>query len=266
MIQSLYSAASGLVSQQKNIDVIANNVSNMETTGYKKTRFDFQDALYAAFRAPYPASNGAEKNLQRGNGTIEYQTARVLTQGPLLTTGRILDFAIEGQGFFAVENPNPDEDSEVDNSTLYTRSGNFYLSPEEEGNFLTDSHGRYILDTEGNRINIPDASTLSVSSDGTLKYITADGNTENIASLMIVYFTNPAGLANAGQDAYMETINCGERVETEYAIVQNSLEGSNVDYAEEVTRLIRAQRAYQMAAQCVSTADQMMGLANSIRT
>ncbi|MDR0249153.1 MAG: flagellar hook-basal body protein [Oscillospiraceae bacterium] len=278
MLQCLYNAASGLSSQQKNVDVIANNVANVGTDGYKKTRLDFQDCLYRQLRAPHPASNGPEKNLRGGTGAIEYQTARILLQGPLAATGRLLDFAIDGKGFFVLENPHADDpaygeyDDDVDRSVLYTRAGSFFVSPEgdedEQSYYLVDSLGRYLLDEDGQRIALTDGVVPQCSTDGVLTYYDEYGEATVLARLQIAYFTNPGGLANAGGGAYIATENCGEAAEpgtyVSY-VLQGYTESSNVDLSEELTRLIRSQRVYQLASRCVSTADQMMGLANSIR-
>ncbi|MDR1736330.1 MAG: flagellar hook-basal body protein [Oscillospiraceae bacterium] len=270
MIQTLYNGASGLTGQQKNIDVIANNVANVNNDGFKKERFDFQDALYMRMRAPHPASNGPEKNLMRGSGTIEYQTASVLIQGALRETDRVLDFALDGPGFFAVEPPfeNEDYEGEADISIHLIRNGNFHLSVEEEGTFLVDSHGRYLLSEDGERIVLPPEmppEELVCDSEGYLYYFDAEGNQIDLVRLQIVDFVNPGGLEDIGNGAYIQTENSGEMVESGAAVLQRRLEASNVDYSEEVTRLIRAQRAFQMASRVVTTADQMMGIANSIR-
>lgn len=271
MIQTLYTGASGLTGQQKNIDVISNNVANLNTDGYIKSRFDFQDCLYLRMRAPKPASNEPEKNLQRGAGAIEYQTARVFLQGPLKETGRVLDFALEGRGFFAVENPFIDEyyEGEADQSILLVRNGNFHVSPEGENTYLVDAQSRYVLNEAGERIIVPngiDPERISCSAEGRLTYTPpTGGETVEIAQLMILDFVNPGGLEDVGNGAFVQTDNSGEILEAGATVLQRKLEASNVDYADEVSRLIRAQRAYQMASRVITTADQMMGIANSIR-
>jgi flagellar basal-body rod protein FlgG len=267
MLQALYTGASGLTGQQKNIDVIANNVSNLNTGGYKASRFDFQDCLY--LRMLSPTDNSPEKNLQRGAGAIEYQTARIFHQGALSVTGRTLDFALEGQGFFIVENPNPLEENMGLDEVLYTRDGSFYISPEAEGEtggFLVDSAGRYILDADRNRIYIPDPSRLSVGEDGSLSHLSELGEVIEIGVLGVTDFVNRMGLADTGNNLFMATDNSGEELEElSVKVLGGSLESSNVNYSGEVTRLIRAQRAYQLASRVITTADQMMGLANTIR-
>lgn len=270
MIQTLYTGASGLTGQQKNIDVIANNVSNINTDGFVRSRFDFQDALYMRMRAPKPASNGPEKNLMRGSGAIEYQTALILQQGPLRETGRALDFALEGRGFFVVENPFIDEDYEgdADQSILMIRDGNFHISVEDDVAYLVDLSGRYILDEDGERIMIPEGvpiENIACSSEGLLSWTPPGGETVLIAQLMMVDFVNPGGLEKTGRGGFIQTDNSGDLIDAKASVRHRTLEASNVDYAEEVTRLIRAQRAYQMASRVVTTADQMMGIANNIR-
>jgi flagellar basal-body rod protein FlgG len=282
MIQTLYTGATGLTGQQRNIDVIANNVSNINTDGFVRSRFDFQDALYLRMRVPKPRSqpsltDGPERNLMRGAGAIDYQTARIFQQGPLKETGRVLDFALDGRGFFVVENPFIDElyEGDVDQSILMLRDGSFHLSVEEEGEaFLVDGRGRYVLNLEGERIMIPEGISverIACSAEGLLTYTPAGGETVEIAQLMLLDFVNPGGLESVGGNAFMQTDNSGEILEepgvigSGTVVRQRVLEGSNVDYAEEVTRLIRAQRVYQLASRVVTTADQMMGIANSIR-
>ncbi len=266
MIQSLYTGASGLTGQQKNIDVISNNVANVNTDGFKASRFDFQDCLY--LRMQSPTDNSPQKNLQRGAGAIEYQVAKLFLQGAVRETGRTLDFALEGNGFFMVENPNPLEENEGMDEMLYTRSGNFYISPEEgsgEGGYLVDASGRYILSADGDRIFINNPEALSVSQEGFLTETSSQGEVTEIARLGLMDFTNRQGLAAVGDNLYMTTANSGEEAEAAATVRGSGLESSNVDYAEEVTRLIRAQRAYQLAARCVTTADQMMQQVNNIR-
>lgn len=266
MIQALYTGATGLSGQQKNIDVISSNVANINTDGFKATRFDFQDCLYR--RMLSPTDNSPEKNLQRGAGAIEYQTARMFMQGPLRDTGRTLDFSIEGNGFFMVENPNPLEDLEGADEILYTRAGNFYISPETEddtGGYLVDASGRFVLDAGGERIYITDPASLSVTQDGMLSEAGEGGLPEEIAQLGITDFSNRMGLAAFGDNLYMVTENSGQELAVTATIRSGSLESSNVNYTEEVTRLIRAQRAYQLATRCISVADQMMQQVNNIR-
>lgn len=242
-------------SQQYNIDVIADNVANVSTTGYKRARADFKDALYNRMRNP--VDNGLEMNLQHGTGSIPLQTNRIFFQGITQETGRALDFMIEGRGFFTIQGD--------DGTPLYSRDGTFYLDAEGS---LVDAQGRFVLDGDGNQITFTTSpETMTVSPEGYLMFTGENG--ENIDSgirLGIVDFLNPAGLLSMGSNYFTETDNSGaaEPMDTPN-VINGALEGSNVDYALEATRLMRAQRAYQLASRAITTADQMAGLANSIR-
>jgi flagellar basal-body rod protein FlgG len=264
MFQPLHTGRLGLTGQQRNVDVIGNNIANINVTGYKKNRQDFQDNLYT--RMFNKADMGPHMNLQRGLGMRTYQTARILEQGELHSTGRSLDFALESSGFFMIENPNPTDEYGLDN-ILFTRNGTFYLSGEGDEAFLVDAYGRYVLNHDGGRISIPNPNELHADTNGRLFMINELGEDITIDYLGFADFVNPGGLMAAGEGAFMQTINSGDYIEDLAVLVrQGFVEGSNVDFAEEMTRMIRAQRAYQMAARAVSTADQMMQVANAIRS
>jgi flagellar basal-body rod protein FlgG len=259
MIQSFYTAASGLHSQQLNIDTIANNVANVATTGYKYQRLDFKDALYTRMRNP--VDNGEHMNLQLGTGALPLQINRIFMQGIALDTGRPLDFMIQGRGFFTVQG----FDEEGDVFPLYTRDGKFFLTPEAE---LVDAAGRFVLDSNGEMIIIEgNPARMTVSEDGFFAFEDEYGDIiPTDIRLGIFDFINPNGLLAVGDNLFMETENSGEAEEMEIPHVRNStLEGSNVDLGHETTRLIRAQRAYQFASRALSVADQMAGIANTIR-
>lgn len=258
MIQSLYTGMHGMLSQQQNIDTIANNVANINTNGFKYSRVEFRDALYA--RMLSPTDNSPEVNLQRGTGALVYQTVRDMAQGARLETGGPLDFFLEGQGFF--------EARDAAGNLFYTRNGSFFLSAETDGNFLVDGQGNFILDDAGARIEIPGlVADLSVSGDGTLLSRNADGSFTTVARFGLYAFDNPAGLLDVGSGRYISSENSGAaRPAADVTVHQGALEASNVDYAQEMVRLIRAQRAYQLASRCITTADQMAQVCNSIRT
>ncbi|MCL2083865.1 MAG: flagellar hook-basal body protein [Oscillospiraceae bacterium] len=258
MVQSFFTGANGLRSQQLSIDVIANNVANIDTFGFKQSRADFKDALYG--RMVNPVDNGRHMNLQHGAGVVPMQSNRIFHQGAVIATDRSLDFMIEGDGFFWAE--------DLDGEPLYTRSGAFGLSEEDDLAFLVTSDGHYVLDENGDRITIAgDLDLLSTAPDGSLFTLGDDGEYEWTGVRLGVFtFINPAGLEAAGGNFFRESENSGP-AEPALAprVVNRALEGSNVDYAQEISRLIRAQRAFQLASRCVNTADQMAGLANSIR-
>ncbi len=251
-MRAIYTAASGLKAQQTRTDVIASNISNVNTVGYKTKRADFKDMLYTAMDSPVGDSQG--RNLRTGSGVLPGLISADFADGPLTETGVPLDFAICGGGFFTVEGP----EAEV----LYTRSGSFEISQEEQTSYLTTSQGYYVLDTGGNRIELPrELAGLYATPDGTL--ITPEGQA---AVLGIAEFTNPAGLASVGQGCFAATDSSGAASPAERPdVVQGSLECSNVDLAQEMTLLIRSQRAYSLASRALQTADQMEGLANNIR-
>lgn len=251
-MQAIFSAASGLKNQQTRIDTIASNISNTNTVGYKSTRVDFKDALYALM--DNPVGNSEETNLLAGCGVLTGATTADFTAGKLMPTGILLDFAISGEGFFTVENSAGERQ--------YTRNGNFLLSDEGNNNYLVTAQGYHVLDTAGNRIVLPeDISNLSVTGSGVLGV----GNTD-IAGLGIVNFSNPDGLMPTGDSCLSATENSGEPVTAgDPQVQQGSLEGSNVDLAQELTLLIRAQRAYSLSSKALKTADDMDALANTMR-
>jgi len=250
-MQSIYTAASGLSSQQTRLDIIASNIANSDTAGYKSTRADFKDALYSLMDDPVGNSEAA--NLLRGSGVVLSATNTDFTDGTISKTGESLDFAINGSGFFSVENEN--------GQTLYTRNGNFSVSSEGNNRYLVTAQGYYVLDANGNKISLPDENTeISVSDGGALS--TPDGI---FARLGIATFTNPNGLSAAGDTCFSATDTSGKPTAFNGAsVVQGSLEKSNVDLAEEMTLLIRSQRAYSLASRALQTADEMEGLANNM--
>ena len=253
MIQSLYTGASAMTSQMRNIDSIANNIANISTTGFKKSRVDFKDALYG--RMISPVDNSAARNLERGVGVGVMQTMRVFSQGSLDQTGGSLDFAVEGEGFFTLQTPNGD--------TVYERGGSFHVSVEAEGNYLVNSAGYYALDNNGQRVRLEGSDgDVMVQENGEIAFRNSPARTQ----LGIVTFSNPAGLEGVGQSMYRVSENSGEAVAADkFRIHQGYIEASNVDLGEEMARMVRAQRAYQFASRCISTADQMAQLANTLR-
>ena len=258
MIQSLYTAANTLSTMQSGIDTIAHNIANMEATGYKRVRMDFKEALYA--RMASPADNSPAMNLQRGAGALVGQTLRIFNQGPMQSTERLLDLYLEGGGFLTVAMP--------DGTQSYTRNGALYVSLSGQEAYLTDAHGYYILDENGQRIAVDGhPESLVIGEDGTLSWVAeGDGESWPFARLGLVMFDNPSGLQATQDGFFVPTANSGAaRGDTGTAVRQGYLEGSNVDLAEETTRLIRTQRAFQLASRAINTADQMMQLANTIR-
>jgi len=251
-------AASGLRNQQLRIDTIANNVSNANSHGYKNSRLDFKDSLYKTGITPGPARS-KDENQQKGHGVMLTAVTRDFKPGNLERTERQLDFAIEGEGFFSLENPS--------GGVSYTRNGVFNLSAEAGGTFLVNGQGLYVLDENGERINIPAGTTaIEVDVDGTLRFNSHDVVLDT-ARLGIFTFRNLKGLEAAGNANFIPSPAAGELIQANDTVTvrQGILEQSNVNLAEEMTRVIRTQRAFQLASRALTTADEMQGVANNMR-
>jgi flagellar basal-body rod protein FlgG len=252
-------AASGLRHQQLRIDTIAHNVSNTNTHGYKNARLDFKDSLYVAGITPGPARS-LEESQQKGHGLLVAGITRDFKPGHLERTERELDFAIEGEGFFSVSALNGD--------VVYTRGGSFHRSVEANGTFLVDGHGLYVLNENGGRVQIPpETSKFETNVDGTIFFIDMNDNILGTERLGIFTFRNIKGLEAVGNGTFAPTPAAGERfqVNDNVTVRQRVLEGSNTNLSEEMTRLIRTQRAFQLASRALTTADEMQGIANNMR-
>ncbi|MBU1262023.1 flagellar basal-body rod protein FlgG [bacterium] len=262
MIRSLWSGATGMSAQQFHLDVIANNLANVNTAGYKRDRAEFEDLLYATLRLPgTPIGGGGSvpTGVQVGHGTKITGTQKIHTPGSLGETQNPYDLAIEGQGFFQVLLP----DGEVG----YTRAGSF--SKDADGK-ITNPNG-YILQPE---IVVPeDVTEISVTEDGAV-FATLSGNvksTEELGKIELARFTNPAGLSAIGKNVLKETAASGEpKTGTPGAegfgrIAQRFLEMSNVNVVEEMVNMIVVQRAYEFNAKVIQTADAILGAANTIK-
>lgn len=267
MLVSNFTARSGLIAQQQRLDVIANNIANINTVGFKQQRAEFKEMLYQTqSRVEQPQD---EVNMQKGHGVLLSATSRSFVQGAMQMTGLSLDFALEGDGFFTVEDAN--------GNIRYTRDGSFSISMEEDGNYLVTGAGYYVLDTEGERISIQDVneSEVSVSQDGTITIVkntpatdTEPAKQERIEAgkFGIVKFINRSGLDAVSTNLYAETTNSGEPEEdTETTVLQGYSEMSNVDLPTQMVQMIRAQRALSLASRALTTADEMDGKAIQIR-
>lgn len=254
MIQSIHTAAAGMRGYQTQLDVVANNISNIQTYGYKKDTVSFKDALYSEV---VDASNGnSAENLLKGSGVIVNAVAKVNTQGSMISTDNPLDAMLTNtEAYFAVELPN--------GTNAYTKDGSFAISSENGTGYLTTGSGYYVLDENGSRISFDfSPSNLSIDSDGGLH----NGDGEVFATLSTVGFTNEAGLDAIGTNLFVETEASGAAQNIEKpGVEQYRIEGSNVDLAEEVTNMIKAQRAYQMVSRVLTTADKMEEVANNLR-
>jgi len=251
-------AASGLRNQQMRIDSISNNIANTNTHGYKNGRLDFKDSLYTNGITPGPARN-PDENQQKGHGLMSNAITRDFKPGILERTERDLDFAIEGEGFFAFSNPS--------GGVFYGRNGVFHRSVEPGGTFLVNGQGLYVLDVNENRIEIPfGTSTISSNVDGTLRFLDGNNNPLGEATIGMFTFRNLKGLAASGNSMFSETDASGARRPAEKVTLrQGVLEASNVILGDEMTRIIRTQRAFQLASRALTTADEMQGIANNMR-
>lgn len=259
MLRSMYSGISGLRNFQTKLDVIGNNISNVNTYGFKKGRTIFKDTFsqtVAGATGPGDARGGVNAR-QIGLGS---QIAAIDTMhggGSTQFTGNTLDLAIEGDGFFQVK----DGDSGSD-ELFYTRAGNFYLDSEGD---LVDIDGRYVQIVGGGKINIPkEASSMSIGADGTVSFVDDTGTLDSTQKIEIAIFSNPGGLEKVGGNLYRESQNSGvpgvgSPQDQGYGqLVSGTLEMSNVDLAEEFTEMIVAQRGFQANTRIITTSDEIL--------
>lgn len=261
MIRSLWTAATGMAAQQLNIDVISNNLANVNTPGFKRSRIDFQDLLYQTLRpAGITEAQGAQvpTGIEVGLGTRPAAITKIFSQGDFQRTENALDLVIEGDGFFQILLP--------DGTTAYTRDGTFKL--DAQGRMVT-SDG-FPLDPE---IAIPpEATSVSVGSDGTVSVILpAQAMPQELGQIQIAKFLNPAGLTNSGRNLLMPTAASGDPIIDTPGLnglgtlAHGFVELSNVKVVEEMVNMIVAQRAYEINSKAIQTADEMLNIANNLR-
>ena len=259
MLRALYSSAAGMNSQQTNLDVIANNLANVNTTGFKKSKAEFQDLLYQTVRAPgadQGAGNQLPTGIQIGHGSRLVATSKIFTTGELTQTGERLDVAIQGDGFFEVQMP--------DGSKAFTRDG--ALKTASDGR-ITTSDGMVV---QGGFQPIPPGTT-SISIAPTGEVTTSGANGSQSFRVQLVRFANPSGLESIGRNLYRETsasgtAETGNPGESGFGDLQQGfLEMSNVKVVEEMVNLIVAQRAYEVNSKAVQAADEMMQISNNLR-
>lgn len=257
MLRALHTAASGMVAQETHIDVIAHNMANVSTTGFRRLRAEFQDLLYTTVRAPggrTGSGNAVPTGLEIGGGARVAATELTTVPGAMATTGNPLDFAIEGNGFFGIRRP--------DGETVYTRAGNFSLDADGR---LTTSDGLPV-DPE---IMIPQGATsIGVTADGTVSVtMPGSGATQEIGRIQLTTFTNPGGLLPMGRNLYRATTASGPALvaapgeEGLGTVAQGMLEGSNVEVVTEMIDLIASQRAYETNHRVIQAADEMLRVA-----
>jgi len=252
MIRAFYSAASGMRAQQQSIDVCSNNIANLGTVGFKKSAASFSDNIYDV----YMDAEDGETGIRIGNGSRVDSVLRDFRQGNIYDTGNPLDLAIVGDGFFVVDNGMGER--------YYTRDGSFRLSVEPQGVYMVTASGDYLLDDNGNRILLTAADVESLEIDST-GLIRGQGTAD--VRIGLVTFPNPGGLEAVGGNLYRQTIASGQTLEQgAVSIKQYSLESSNADLIEEITNMLKAQRAFQLSSRVVQAADEMEGTANNMRT
>ncbi|UCD57127.1 MAG: flagellar basal-body rod protein FlgG [Candidatus Hydrogenedentota bacterium] len=260
MQRSLFTGATGMTAQQLNLDVLANNLANVNTTAFKRSRVDFQDLLYQTLRAPGAVSaQGLEipSGIQLGHGVGVASVTKLFLQGSFAQTGNSLDIAIEGDGFFQITLP----DGEIG----YTRDGSFKLNRD---GIIVTADG-FSLEPE---MTIPeDAIVITVGSDGTVSVTLSDSTTDELGQIELARFINPAGLLSQGRNLFRESEASGDPIlsipgeEGAGTLRQGFLESSNVSVVDEIVQLIITQRAFEVNSSVIRTSDEMLQTANNMR-
>lgn len=261
MIRSLYTAATGMLAQDLNVSVIANNLANVNTSGFKRSRADFQDLLYQNLRLVGTLSDNGNQvptGIQLGLGVKPAAIQKIFIQGDFAQTQNPLDMAIEGNGFFQV--------TQADGTLAYTRSGSFKI--DNTGQIVT-SDG-LLLDPA---ITIPvDTLVIGIDTQGTVSVTQPETTTPTVlGTIQLATFQNPAGLQAIGSNLFEETDASGPAtvgnpgIDDRGNIQQGFLELSNVSVVEEMVNLITAQRAYEVNSRTVQTADEMLQIANTLK-
>ena len=261
MLRAFASSATGMAAQQLVLDNTANNLANLNTTGFKRSVVQFQDLLYSTLRQPGSLSAQNQMvptGVQIGNGVRVSGTNRLFTTGTITQTGSHLNMAIQGDGFFQITNPI--------GGFLYTRDGTFSLN---SNNQLVTSDGYLVNPT----LSFPaDTTSVSVGNDGTVSATTASSPTTStqVGKLNLTRFTNSAGLSPQGQNLFQETPASGTAQtvppgQNGAGLIQGgALEQSNVDVVQEMVNLIQAQRAYEFSTKAVQAADEMLSASNNL--
>jgi flagellar basal-body rod protein FlgG len=261
MIRALWTAASGMQSQQLNIDVTANNLANVNTAGFKKSRADFQDLIYQSLKTPGSPSTNATQipaGIQIGLGVKPASVTKIFTAGNISQSGNELDLAIEGEGFFQIQQP--------DGTTAYSRAGSF--KKDSTGRVVT-ADGYPLLP----EVVIPSTATrLTIGNDGTVSALQAGQNTPTtVGNIQLATFSNPSGLNATGKNLFLPTDASGAATtgtpgQTGIGTLsQGYIEMSNVSVMEEMVNMIVGQRAYESNSKAVQTADDMLQTANNLK-
>ena len=257
-MRSLWTAATGMSAQQTNMDIIANNLANASTTGFKKSRGNFQDLMYQTISSPGADTSNNTKiptGIQLGMGTKTVSVEKVFTQGNFSETGNNLDLAIEGKGFFKILRGAQE---------VYSRAGSMKI--DQDGS---------VCDGEGNKlqpqVTIPKtAVTINVDPGGTVTALDGQGKAVATVNLRIYDFPNPSGLISAGHNYFLPSASSGEVIEgtpgtEEFGnVLQGYLESPNINVVEEMVNMILSQRAYEANSKIIKTADEMLHMANNV--
>lgn len=261
MIRALWTSATGMIAQQVNLDVVANNMANVNTAGFKRDRADFQDLMYQSLRLQGVTTedgNQIPTGINIGHGAILAAVQKLFSQGNYQQTENQLDIAIEGNGFLQVTLPSGD--------TAYTRSGS--LKSDSQGRVVTDDG--YLITPN---LTIPQNTTnISIETDGTVS-VTVQGQQapQQIGTIELATFANQAGLKAMGKNLFLETDASGTPVTGKPGengvgtVLQGYLEGSNVNVVQEMVNMIVGQRAYEANSKSIQAADEMLRLANNLK-
>jgi flagellar basal-body rod protein FlgG len=261
-MKALYIASTGMAAQERNVEVISNNIANMRTSGFKRQRVEFQDLLYQSYRRAggTTSDQGTQVpvGIEVGSGVKVAATPRIMSQGSVTQTEKELDIAVRGEGFFMIQLP--------DGRTGYTRDGSF----ERDNTGLLVNVDGYQVEPG---ITIPeDANSLSISADGTVQaFIGTDTAPTQLGQLQLARFVNKAGLESVGDNNFVETASSGSpQIGTPNTdgmgnVLQGYLEAANVNPVTEIADLIAAQRAYEMNARVISGADEMLQATSQMR-
>ncbi len=277
MLRSLWTAATGMRAQQTNVDTIANNLANVNTTGYKTEVNEFKSLLYQTIQTKTTTANGDQKPIpaQVGLGVRNASITSIFTDGALLASESDSAFGLSGRGFFSVRGE--------DGNVYYTRSGNFNWAINERGGIvLTNSDGLPVLDTNGNAISFGNeyiSSRITVTGDGTFCYPDEANNPQPILNAQgnqirfgLFQFNNPAGLEKEDSGLFSVSAASGQALNEATTqgierskVSQGYLEGSNVQVVDEMVNLITAQRAYELNSKAITASDEMLQQANNLR-
>ncbi|MBQ7925158.1 MAG: flagellar hook-basal body protein [Lachnospiraceae bacterium] len=270
MVRSLWTAATGMIAQQNNVDTIANNLANVNTMGYKTQVNEFKSLLYQNIQSRTTSANGEQKpsSAQVGLGVRNASISSIFTTGSFLASESPTSFAIDGKGFFSVRG--------ADGKTYYTRNGNFQFSLAERGNMLATSEGLPVLDSTGKAIVLDEkyvVSKITITKDGEVCYPDENNNAQPIGIRIGVFqFNNPNGLEKLGDSLYEVTAASGQPINEANSnaversdVIQGYLEGSNVQVVDEMVNMIVAQRAYELNSKAITASDEMMQQANNLR-